>query len=100
MSLTQIGKIFAIRDTPRRRYYNDSGYSPENCKWSTQVEQRRNTRINKFLTIDGVTKTMIEWSESDGAAKYFTIKNRSKKSGWSDKEIVFGKRYHKKGDQI
>jgi hypothetical protein len=61
---------------------------------------RRNTRINKFLTIDGVTKTMIEWSESDGAAKYFTIKNRSKKSGWSDKEIVFGKRYHKKGDQI
>lgn len=29
------------------RIDNDKGYSPENCKWSTHAEQRRNQRRNK-----------------------------------------------------
>ena len=31
------------------RIDNDSGYSPENCRWATHHEQNRNQRNNVFV---------------------------------------------------
>lgn len=41
----------------------NKGYYPENCKWSTQKEQVRNTRANRYIKHDGEIKTLAEWAE-------------------------------------
>lgn len=48
------------------RKNNDLGYSPENCVWATRKTQQRNRRGVRFLTIDGVTKPLVEWAELRG----------------------------------
>src|SRR6516162_1801432 len=45
------------------RINNDGPYSPENCRWASQKQQCRNSKINRLITCNGVTKTIIEWSE-------------------------------------
>ncbi len=45
------------------RIDNDLGYSPSNCRWASRTTQNRNTRSNRSLEMDGVTKTLGEWSE-------------------------------------
>jgi hypothetical protein len=41
----------------------NGNYSPENCKWVSAKEQARNRRNTRFVEINGVTKSAIEWSE-------------------------------------
>lgn len=43
------------------RIDNTQGYSPENCRWATAVEQNRNTRFNRQIEIDGVARPLVEW---------------------------------------
>ena len=35
------------------RIDNNSGYSPENCRWATRMQQQQNTRNNVLLTLHG-----------------------------------------------
>lgn len=44
------------------RIDNDSGYSPNNCRWATMEDQVRNRRNNRYETINGTTKTVAEWA--------------------------------------
>jgi hypothetical protein len=66
----------------------NGNYCPENCRWMSHKEQCRNTRYNNRLEIDGVTKTIVEWSEQDGARNQKTIYDRMSK-GWSTRDAVF-----------
>jgi len=72
------------------RIKNDKGYSPDNCIWETRKTQSRNKRNNLRLTVDGVTKTAIEWAEISGTSCK-NISQRHHKLKWSDKEAVWGK---------
>lgn len=54
---------------------NDGPYAPGNCRWATRVQQNRNKRNNRRVTIGGETLTVIEWCERSGLQSH-VIRNR------------------------
>ena len=45
------------------RIRNNGNYKPSNCRWVTRKENQRNTRQNRRITINGETKSLVEWCE-------------------------------------
>lgn len=68
----------------------DGHYEPSNCRWASRVTQARNTSTNRFITIDGETRTMAEWCEVR-AIRYGIVKYRLRE-GWSEEEAIFPER--------
>lgn len=60
---------------------NNKGYSKENCKWATRIEQNSNKRNTRLFSVNGVTKHLAEWARDIGA-NHVTILDRIK-AGWS-----------------
>lgn len=48
---------------------NSLGYSPDNCKWSTRIEQANNKSNNVFFAFNGQNKTIPEWSRESGVSR-------------------------------
>lgn len=53
-------------------------YAPSNCRWVTMKMQSRNKRNNRIITYQGISKTLIEWSEYTGIS-VGTIRERLRK---------------------
>lgn len=45
---------------------NDGPYSPENCRWASAYEQQRNGANAVFLTHNGETLCVTDWSKRFG----------------------------------
>jgi hypothetical protein len=45
---------------------NTGDYTPENCYWASPLQQSRNTSHCRYITWNGETKPISEWSEITG----------------------------------
>lgn len=63
------------------RIDNSKGYSKENCRWSTKVEQNNNSRKNRIVEYVGEKRTMAEWIRHLGL-KSSTVRQRFYGYGW------------------
>ena len=62
------------------RIDNNGDYSKQNCKWADKIEQANNQRTNVRITINGETKTLMQWVRQYGA-KYSRVYSRINR-GW------------------
>jgi len=58
-------------DPPSEKYSlgridNDRCYCPENCRWETSEQQDNNKCLNRFVQINGITKTLTQWARCNG----------------------------------
>lgn len=68
------------------RVNNNEGYCAENCMWVTRKEQQKNTRSNRWITINGQRKTESDWAREKGIHST-TISHRIAR-GMSESEAV------------
>jgi hypothetical protein len=68
------------------RINNDGGYSPDNCRWVTNKANCNNTSVNHYIKINGVTKTLMEWSEYLAVPRS-TMSSRVSR-GWKPRDLL------------
>ena len=69
------------------RKENDKGYSKENCRWATRIEQANNTRRNVFYFHNGTTKTLPAWCRELNL-NYVAVEQRIRTLGWTFEEVI------------
>ena len=67
---------------------NNKGYSKENCRWATLVEQANNRRDNLYFDFDGDRKTLTEWCREFGL-NYNRIRYLILKKGMSFEDAIY-----------
>ncbi len=62
-------------------------YKPDNCTWITWEEQANNKRNTVWITIDGETKTLGDWSKISGVNRR-TIWQRFRNWGYEGEKLI------------
>jgi hypothetical protein len=78
---------------------NNGNYAPDNCRWATQQEQMRNTRVNFYIEYAGKRLLAIDWEKIVGI-KWRTIRYRIQNLGYSPEKALTtprGDRSHLRG---
>ncbi|HCW06217.1 MAG TPA: hypothetical protein DGG95_02505 [Cytophagales bacterium] len=81
------------KDTTIERVDNNVDYCKDNCCWTTKRLQGKNMRSNHYLTLNGETKTVSDWSRTIGISKG-TIWKRGKE-GLPVELILYPKKFRR-----
>lgn len=73
--ISDMGKKPTPRHSLDRHPDNNGNYSPENCKWSTMLEQNRNKRDCHYLEYDGRKMVLLDWANELNVARFFIYSN-------------------------
>lgn len=65
----------------------NKNYYPENCCWVEKNELCNNKSTNRFITLNGETHTLQEWSRITGIDRR-TISKRIDRDGWSVEDAL------------
>ena len=68
------------------RINGEGNYEPSNCRWVSYTKQANNTKANVFLTLNGESHTLTEWSRLLNI-NFTTLQNRRSK-GWDDAKVL------------
>jgi hypothetical protein len=79
------------------RIDNNKGYYPNNSRWATRKTQANNTRSNVKIVINGVEKTLKQWSEYANI-NYSTLYARYK-NGWVGEDLISASRIIEMGGE-
>ena len=93
--LAHIGR----RPSPRYsidRIDNNVGYMPGNVRWALRLQQMRNTRRSRIVTVNGKTQCISAWCEELGIEPD-AVWSRIKK-GWSEERALLTPRCAPKRD--
>lgn len=61
-------------------------YTPSNCRWVTRLDNIQNRRCTRELTVNGVTRTWVEWAKVAGITRG-ALKQRLAR-GWTPAQAV------------
>lgn len=63
------------------RIDNNRGYSPENCRWATRLEQAQNTSRVRLITHNGLTLSISAWGRKSKHSRATMCRRLER--GWS-----------------
>lgn len=72
------------------RIDNDGDYCPENCRWVSQAENKRNKANTRYVEYQGRRMRVAEWADELGVP--VRLLNLRYSRGWAPDEIISGKR--------
>ena len=64
-------------------------YSPENCRWVTNLRNQNNKRNNTYVKAFGETKTLADWGRDERCViSYSALGQRLKITGWDPETAI------------
>lgn len=68
------------------RIDSNKGYSPNNCRWATRLQQSNNLNTNKVIEFKGESRNLSEWSKIT-KINYSTLQQRFNRD-WTTEEAL------------